>query len=52
MAGAVLSSLVISGIAAYTLLHPSLADCDGAIDAFRTLMVDSQRKPLRLVGQG
>ncbi len=52
VAGAVLSSLVMSGIAAYTLLHPSLADFDGAVDAFRTLVVDGQRKPLRLVGQG
>lgn len=52
VAGAMLSSLVMSGIATYTLLHPSLADFEGAVDAFRTLVVDGQRKPLRLVGQG
>ncbi|MEN3974912.1 TetR/AcrR family transcriptional regulator [Emcibacter sp. SYSU 3D8] len=52
VAGAVLASLVMSGIASYTLLHPSLADFDGAVDAFRILVVDGQRKPLRLVGQG
>ncbi len=51
-AGAVLSSLVMSGIATYTLLHPSLADFAGAVEAFRTLMVDGQRKPLRLAGNG
>lgn len=50
VAGAVLASLVMSGIATYTLLHPSLADFAGAVDAFRTLVVDGQRKPLRLAG--
>ncbi len=50
-AGAVLSSLVMSGIATYTLLHPSLTDFAGAVGAFRTLVVDGQRKPLRLVGE-
>ena len=51
VAGAMLASLVMSGIAAYTLLHPTLADFGGAVDAFRTLVVDAQRKPLRLVGE-
>jgi AcrR family transcriptional regulator len=50
-AGSVLASLVLSGIASYTLLHPSLADFAGAVDAFRALVVDGQRKPLRLVGE-
>ncbi len=49
--GAMLASLVMSGIATYTLLHPSLTDFAGAVDAFRTLVVEGQRKPLRLAGE-
>lgn len=52
VAGAVLASLVLSGIASYTLLHPSLADFAGAVSAFRTLVIDGQRKPLRLASEG
>ncbi len=49
--GAVLSSLVMSGIATYNLLAPSLADFAGAVAAFRTLVVDGQWKALRLVSE-
>ena len=52
VAGAVLASLVLSGIANYTLLHPSLADFAEAVEAFRALVIDGQRQPLRLAPGG